>query len=315
MSASGSQGSPEQGRRGGLSIESMCALADVSRAGYYRHWRASAPRQEEMGLRDAIQRLALAPRNREYGYRRIGALLRREGWQANHKRVLRLMREDNLLCLRARPFVPATTDSRHGWRVVPNLARGMELTGIDQLWVADITYIHLAEEFAYLAIILDAFSRLCVGWALATHLRAELAIEALDMAIATRKPTPGSLIHHSDRGVQYACGDYTARLAFHDIQPSMSRIGNPWDNAKAERFMRTLKEEEVDGRCYRDIDEARPSIGTFIETVYNRERLHSALGYLTPDEYEAALPHCSQGVPPARNEAHTETRVNFTCLT
>jgi putative transposase len=173
----------------------------------------------------------------------------------------------------------------------------------------------LAEEFAYLAIILDAFSRLCVGWALATHLRAELAIEALDMAIAARKPTPGSLIHHSDRGVQYACGDYAARLALHDIQPSMSRIGNPWDNAKAERFMRTLKEEEIDGSAYRDAEEAKAGIGQFIETVYNRQRLHSALGYLTPEEYEAASRHCSQGVPPARNDANTRTRVNFMCLT
>jgi len=151
------------------------------------------------------------------------------------------MREDNLLCLGRKPFVPVTTDSRHGWRVVPNLARGMELTGLDQLWVADITYIHLAEAFVYLAVILDAFSRKVIGWALATPLRAELAIEALDMAITARRPPPGSLIHHSDRGVQYACGDYAARLKIHDIAPSMSWVGNPYDNAKAERFMRTLK--------------------------------------------------------------------------
>jgi transposase InsO family protein len=267
-----------------LGIERMCRLAEVSRAGYYRRWRASAPRREETGLRDAIQRLALA--NRRYGYRRIAALLGREGWQANHKRVLRLMREDNLLCLRERPFVPRTTDNRHGWRVVSNLARGMVPTGPDQLWVADITYVRLAEEFAYLAVILDAFSRLCVGWALEAHLRAELALAALDMAITARKPVPGSLIHHSDRGVQYACGDYSARLEAHGITPSMSRVGNPYDNAKAERFMRTLKEEEVDGSAYRDVEEARPKIGLFIETVYNRERLHSALDYLTPEEYE-----------------------------
>lgn len=190
--------------------------------------------------------------NRHYGYRRIAVLLSREGWRANHKRLLRLMREDNLLCLRKSPFVPMTTDSRHDWCIVPNLARGLQLTDIDQLWVADITYVHLAEEFAFLAIVLDAFSRKVIGWAIATHLKAELAIEALDMAVAARRPRPDRVIHHSDRGVQYACADYAARLADHGIQPSMSRVGNPYDNAKAERFMRTLKEEEVDGQAYRD---------------------------------------------------------------
>src|SRR5260370_6703010 len=207
----------------------MCRLTGASRAGYYRHWQAAASRQEETGLRDGIQRLALA--HRHYGYRRIAALLGREGWQANHKRVLRLMHEDNLLCLRTRSFVPVTTDSRHGWRVVPNLARGMQLSGLDQLWVADITYVHLAEEFGYLAIVLDAFSRKVVGWALETHLRAALAITALEMAIAARRPLCGSLIHHSDRGVQYACGDYTKILRDNDIQPCISRLPNPYDNA------------------------------------------------------------------------------------
>ena len=197
--------------RGDLGIERMCRLAGLSRASYYRHWQASAPRQEETGLRDAMQRLALA--NRYYGYRRIGVELRRAGWNVNHKRVLRLMREDNLLCLPKRPFVPATTDSRHGWHVVPNRAAGMILCGLDQLWVADITFVRLAEDFAYLAVVLDAFSRKVIGWALATHLRAELTLEALKMAIAARRPASGSLIHHSDRGVQYACNDYTDLLA------------------------------------------------------------------------------------------------------
>jgi putative transposase len=285
--------------QGGLSVERLCALAGVSRAGYYRHWQVSAPRQEAIGARDAIQRLALA--HPHYGYRRIAAQLRREGLVVNRKRVLRLMREDNLLCLRTRPFVPITTDSRHGWRVVPNLAAGLEPTGCNQLWVADITYVRLLEEFAYLAIVLDAFSRRVVGWALHTHLQASLAIAALDMALAGRRPARGSLIHHSDRGVQYACGDYTALLAAHDIQPSMSRVGNPYDNAKAESFMKTLKQEEVDGRAYRDVEEARQMIGAFIEHVYNRQRLHSALAYRPPAEFEANLPPFGA----ARERPHT----------
>jgi putative transposase len=267
----------------------MCALAGVSRAGYYRHFQASAPRQEEACVRDAIQRIALANRF-SYGYRRITWQLRREGLVVNHKRVLRLMGEDNLLCLRKRPFVPVTTASRHGWQVVPNLARGLIVTGLDQLWVADITYVRLREEFVYLAVVLDAFSRRVVGWALDDHLEASLAVEALTMALEARRPQPGSLIHHSDRGVQYACAEYAAVLARHDIQASMSRVGNPYDNAKAESFMKTLKQEEIDGRDYRDLDEARQQIGAFIEHVYNRQRLHSALAYRPPVEFEANLP-------------------------
>ena len=240
MNAPETQGSP--------SIDHLCALAKVSRAGFYRFGELRAPKRAEADLRDKIQSIAL--KNRFYGYRRVGQdLWRLHGLKINHKHVRRLMREDNLLCLRAKPFVPYTTNSRHEYPIVPNLARGLSPTGLDQIWVADITYVRLAGQFVYLAVVLDAFSRKVIGWALADHLEASLAIEALDMALAARNPPPG-LIHHSDRGVQYACAAYAERLEARGLRPSMSRAGNPYDNAKAERFMRTLKDEEVNGKTY-----------------------------------------------------------------
>jgi putative transposase len=273
------------GPQGAGSIERLCFTAGVSRASYYRDWADRAPGAEETGLRDLVQRLALA--HRFYGYRRVTELVRREGWRVNRKRIARILREDNLLALRKPAFRPATTDSRHGWRVWPNLARHLVPMAVNQLWVADITYVRLAEAFVYLAVILDAFSRKVVGWAMADHLRAELALSALQMALDQRDVIFGGLVHHSDRGVQYACGDYIDRLEAHGVQPSMSRAGCPYDNAMAESFMKTLKAEEVDASDYRDLADAESRIGRFIEDVYNRQRLHSALRYLSPEEYEA----------------------------
>ncbi len=262
----------------------------MSRAGFYRFGEVRAPKRAEADLRDKIQTIAL--KNRFYGYRRVCRdLWRVDGLKVNHKHVLRLMREDNLLRLRERPFVPYTTNSRHEFPIVANLTRGRVPTGLDQIWVADITYVRLAGQFVYLAVVLDAFSRRVIGWALADHLEASLAIEALDMALTARSPEPG-LIHHSDRGVQYACADYCDKLAARGALISMSRAGNPYDNAKAERFMRTLKEEEVNGKTYASVDDARAHIGAFLENVYNRARLHSALGYKPPVEFEAELRQC-----------------------
>ena len=274
-----------QGEGSVAAIEALCAMAGVSRAAYYRHWGEHAPLVQETALRDAAQRLAIG--HRHYGYRRVTALLKREGWVVNHKRVARILKQDNLLCLRKPLFRPPTTDSRHSWRVWPNLAKHLKPMAIDQLWVADITYVRLGEAFVYLAVILDAFSRKVVGWAMADHLRAELALAALEMALNARRPAPGSLVHHTDRGIQYACGDYIARLEAAGIQPSMSRPGCPYDNAMAESFMKTLKQEEVDAANYRDLAHATAAVGDFIEVVYNTKRLHSALDYLSPAEFEA----------------------------
>jgi putative transposase len=270
------------GRR--LSIERMVELGRVSRSGFYRcQEKRTAGPDPDMDLRDAIQRIALEWPS--YGRPRITAELRRRGWTVNAKRVHRLLREDNLLCVRKRKFV-VTTDSNHGRKVYPNLARAMVLTGMDQLWRADISYIRLREEFVFLAVILDAFSRRVISWALDRNLEDELTLTALRMAIQHRSLQPG-LVHHSDRGSQYASHDYTDLLKAHGIDISMSRKGNPWDNASCESFMKTLKYEEVLRNEYRDLAEARASIREFLEKIYNQKRLHSALGYLPPVEFEA----------------------------
>jgi putative transposase len=263
-------------------VSALCQMTGVSRAGFYR-WRAPRPATPvEMDLRDEMQKVALE--SPAYGYRRITAELQQRGFAVNHKRALRMMREDNLLCVRRRTFV-VTTDSRHHLPVYPNLAREIQPTAVNQLWVADITYIRLRAEFVYLAVVLDAFSRRVIGWALGRTLEAELAITALRMALRERQPPPG-LIHHSDRGVQYASLAYTEMLQRQQATISMSRKGNPYDNAACESFMKTLKQEEVYRNEYRDFQEARASIGEFLERVYNQRRLHSALGYVSPSTFE-----------------------------
>jgi putative transposase len=269
-------------RETAMTIVSMCQTAEVSRAGFYRHRQEPDSEDGDIDVRDQIQKIALEMP--AYGRRRITAELKRRGGKANHKRVHRIMREDNLLCLRHRKFV-VTTDSNHSHPVFSNVATNMELTDINQLWVADITYIRLEQEFVYLAVILDAFSRRVVGWALGRTLEAVLVLTALRRALQERQPSPG-LVHHSDRGVQYACDEYTDLLQKYGIIGSMSRKGNPYDNAACESFMKTLKHEEVYRQEYRDLTEALASIGEFLDRTYNHKRLHSALGYRPPVEFE-----------------------------
>ena len=260
----------------------MCRLAGVSRAGFYRHWEERAPDEAAMALRDAVQRAALV--HRSYGCRRIAAVLEREGWTVSPSRVLGITRSDNLLAVRKRRFI-VTTDSGHDLLIYPNLAANLVCSGINQLWVADITYIRLAAEFVYLAVVLDAFSRRVVGWTLGRTLQATLPLQALNRAIAARQPGPG-LMHHSDRGSQYASAAYVARLEECKMIVSMSRPGKPWENARCESFIKTLKQEEIDARGYRNLEELERHLEEFIEDIYNRRRLHSALGYRTPEEFE-----------------------------
>lgn len=285
----------------GLGVGGLCAAVGLSRAGYYRRSKqGEEARKREVELRDQIQRVALA--RPAYGYRRVTAELQHQGWRVNRKRVLRLMREDNLLCLRQKRRWVRTTNSQHGLPVYGNLAAGMKVTGANQLWVADITYIQLGSEFVYLAVVLDVWSRRVIGWKLDRHLRTELALGALEQALKQRKVGPG-LVHHSDRGVQYASQAYTERLRAQGVGISMSRRGNPYDNAYAESFMKTLKQEEVKRKEYVSLEEAEEQIGRFVEEIYNRQRLHSALNYLSPQQFEGKQE--SQSITGAGQEAQT----------
>src|SRR5947209_6949215 len=261
-------------KRKRLAMERMCVLTGVSRRGFYRFRPEVGTAKRDLELRDAIQRIALEMPS--YGRPRITAELRRRGWEINPKRVRRIMREDNLLCLRHRKYL-VTTDSRHRFAIYPNLAGGLQLTNVNQLWISDLTYIRLETEFVYLAVILDAFSRRVIGWALDRTLESKLTVSALKMALSERCIGAG-LVHHSDRGVQYAADDYTGLLDQHGIRISMSRRGNPYDNAVCESFMKTLKYEEVHRQEYRDLPDALRSLRRFLDKVYNQKRLHFGSG-------------------------------------
>jgi transposase InsO family protein len=267
-------------------VERHCWLAGVSRTGFYRHWQEVAPDEEELALRHEIQLIYVAHRG-HYGYRRIAAQLGRQGMLVNRKRVARLMREDNLLAIVKRKFVLATTDSEHDLPVYLNLAARMVVTGINQLWVADITYIRLSREFVFLAVVIDAYSRRAIGRSISRRIDTELTLAALKQAIQARQPKPG-LVHHNDQGVQYASRDYVGELRTHGIIPSMSRPGNPYDNAFCESFMKTLKKEEIYCNKYQDLEDLTLHAEEFIDQYYNRQRLHSALGYRSPADFEAA---------------------------
>lgn len=259
-------------------------MTGVSRASFYRNWEQKAPHEAEMKLRDAIQRLALA--HRSYGYRRIAPLLQNEGFVISAKQVRRIMREDNLLAIRRRKFkVTAKEDPEVA--VHPNLASSMHLTGVGQLWVADLTYIWLRHEFVFLAVVLDGYSRKVVGWALGRQLDASLPLLALERALTNHPPPPG-LVHHSDRGSQYASHRYVKQLEAAGATLSMSGPGRPWENGKCESFIKTLKYEQLNAQCFTSLSELEAAIAQFIEQYYNPVRLHSALGYRSPIDFERA---------------------------
>jgi transposase InsO family protein len=262
----------------------MCRLANVCRSTFYRWLKRAAAQDHNMEVRSQIQTICIE--HRHYGYRRVQRELSARGLRVNHKRILRLMRDDNLLAVRKRKFV-TTTDSRHPLPVFTNYAAQLRPDGPDRLWVADVTYIRLRSEFVYLAVVLDVFSRKVVGWELARHLQAKLCRTALERAIADRRP-PIGLVHHSDRGVQYASAEYLEVLGRHGMVGSMSRGGNPRDNAFCESFIKTLKKEEIYCRQYADLDDLSLHVAAFIDHYYNRKRMHSSLGYLSPEAFESA---------------------------
>jgi transposase InsO family protein len=282
--------------QGTLTVEQMCGLADVSRAGYYRQLQQDDPDEEAMTVQAAVQEVALS-HHRRYGYRRVTMELRHRGLTVNHKRVLAIMRHDNLLAVRYRKFV-LTTDSQHQEQIYVNLARRMTVTAVNQLWVADITYIRLSTEFVYLAVVIDRFSRKAIGWAVDRSLAARVAVKALERAIGQRVPPPG-VVHHSDQGFQYSCSEYTSVLNANEMLPSMSRPGNPYDNAFCESFLKTLKQEEIYCCQYRGLEDLTDHLEEFIDNYYNRYRLHSALGYRTPEQFERASSSTEPAVPNA----------------
>jgi len=266
-------------------ISRSCRALEVSRSGYYK-WRTKHEiiSFDDMDLRNQIQRIALEFPG--YGYRRITTELQNLGYVVNRKRVLRLMRQDNLLCLKKK-FKPVTTDSNHGLPVYPNLLKSTKITGLNQVWASDITYIQLLHENIYLAVILDLYSRKCIGWELSRNIDSLLVLNALSKALDNRwSESIHGIVHHSDQGVQYASRDYVECLKQHEIQISMSRKGNPYDNAFAESFIKTLKVEEVYLNEYGTFEDAYRNIWRFIEKVYNQKRLHSALDYRSPEQFE-----------------------------
>lgn len=273
----------------------MCQIANVSRAGFYRDWQQNQPGEAENEIRDQVQKEAI--KHRRYGYRRMTALLKRQGLAVGEGVVRRILRSDNLLAVRKRKFV-ATTDSKHRFTVHSNIAQYVRVETINQLWVADMTYIRLGCEFVYMAVVLDVFSRKVVGWSLSRNITSSLALAALNQAVAGRDPKAG-LVHHSDRGTQYACEQYVKRLEALGFVVSMSRPARPWENAYCESFMHTLKSEEINCRGYSTMEELNHNIEDFIERYYNCERLHSALAYWPPQEFERQHAVFAQSHTPA----------------